>query len=48
MPSGVLPNELSVAINKAMGIPKKELIDKEQYLTTKYMENFAKISTYVN
>ena len=48
MPSGVLPNELSGAINRAMGIPKQELADKEQYLTTKYMDNFDKISTFIN
>jgi polysaccharide pyruvyl transferase WcaK-like protein len=44
MPSGVLPNDLSKAINQAMTIPKDELIEKEQYLTTKYLENFDAIS----
>ena len=48
MPSGVLPNELSDSINKAMGISKQELVEKEQYLTAKYMENFDKISTFID
>lgn len=47
MPSGVLPNELSSAINIAMGVPKKELQEKEEYLTTKYMENFDKITSFI-
>jgi len=48
MPSGVLPNELSDAIDRAMGIPKQELVNKEQYLTDKYMENLDKISALIN
>ena len=48
MPSGVLPSELSNAINKAMVIPKEELVEKEQHLTAKYMDNFDKICTYLN
>jgi polysaccharide pyruvyl transferase WcaK-like protein len=43
MPSGVLPNELSKAINQAMEITKDELLEKEQYLTAKYLENFEQI-----
>jgi hypothetical protein len=30
---GVLPNDLSKAINQAMTITKDEIIEKEQYLT---------------
>jgi polysaccharide pyruvyl transferase WcaK-like protein len=48
MPSGVLPNDLSKAINQAMTIPKDELIEKEQYLTTKYLENFDEISIKIS
>jgi 23S rRNA pseudoU1915 N3-methylase RlmH len=48
MPSGVLPNDLSKAINQAMSIPKDELIEKEQYLTTKYLENFDEISIKIS
>jgi len=48
MPSGVLPNELSKAINQAMAITKEELVDKEQHLTSKYLENFDKICTLLN
>jgi hypothetical protein len=43
MPSGILPNELSKAINQAMAISKDELVEKENYLTSKYLENFNKI-----
>lgn len=48
MPSGILPNELSVAINQAMSIPKHELVEKEQHLTAKYFENFNKICLQVS
>ncbi|PCI57706.1 MAG: hypothetical protein COB45_02640 [Gammaproteobacteria bacterium] len=48
MPSGVLPTELSKAINQAMAITKDELIEKEQYLTAKYLDNFDKICVKLN
>jgi polysaccharide pyruvyl transferase WcaK-like protein len=48
MPSGVLPNDLSKSINQAMIISKEDLIEKEQYLTKRYLENFDKICSYVN
>jgi len=43
MPSGVLANDLSKAINQTMTITKDEFIEKQQYLTVKYLDNFDKI-----
>tara|TARA_B110000211_G_C14085065_1_gene556312 strand:- start:1973 stop:3169 length:1197 start_codon:yes stop_codon:yes gene_type:complete len=47
MPSGVLPKELSGAINIGMATPKEELVEKERNLTCKYMNNFEKITAFI-
>ena len=44
MPSGVLPENLSVSVGIAMATPAKDLKQLGQHLTDTYMENFRNMS----